>query len=144
MNPFSAVVKGLKWVGKELTAVPSWIKKVITVTDDVEQDAQTLLPEAVTVLEDSGAVVVAAVKDSGADLTAADALVAAIEAAAQADGVNIEDDENVIAALKAFGTQVTSTTNFKDVLTAVKKLVVDWDALEGGATAALKKLEADA
>lgn len=143
MKFFTEIVAGLKWVGKELVLVPDWINKVVTTTGDVEKDAVTLLPETVLVIQDADALVAAAVKDSGADLSAAEALVASITTAAQADGINILDDEGVVTALKAFVTQVTNTTNYADILAAVKKLVVDFDTLKGDAAAALKKLETD-
>lgn len=143
MKFFTEIVAGLKWVGKELALVPNWINKVVATTGDVEKDAVTLLPEIVLVVQDADALVLAAVKDSGADLTAAEALVAAITTAAQADGINILDDEAVVTALKAFVTQVTTTSNYADILAAIKKLVVDFDTFKGDAAAALQKLEAD-
>lgn len=142
MNVFGDIVKGLTWVGKELALVPDWIKKVVTVTDDVEQDAETLLPQTVTLIEDVEGLVTAAVKDSGGALTALDALVASVTTAAQADAINFADDEDVLVKFKAFAATIVSG-NYADVITAEKKLVVDFDAFKGNAAAALQKLEAD-
>jgi hypothetical protein len=143
MNIFSEVVKGLTWVGKELAIVPDWIKKVVTVTNDVEKDAEILLPETVLIIEDVDALVVAAVKDSGSAITSAENLVAAITTAAKADALNISDDEAVLVAFKAFISEVTTSSNYVDVIAAEKKLVVDFDGFKGDAVAALQKLEAD-
>jgi hypothetical protein len=143
MNIFSEVVKGLTWVGKELAIVPDWIKKVVTITNDVEKDAETLLPETVLIIEDVDALFVAAVKDSGSAITSAENLVAAITTAAKADALNIEDDEAVLVAFKAFISEVTTSSNYVDVIAAEKKLVVDFDGFKGDAIAALQKLEAD-
>ncbi|MBB5064569.1 hypothetical protein [Granulicella mallensis] len=143
MNIFSEVVKGLTWVGKELAIVPDWIKKVVTVTNDVEKDAEILLPETVLIIEDVDALVVAAVKDSGSAITSAENLVAAITTAAKADALNISDDEAVLVAFKAFIAEVTTSSNYVDVIAAEKKLVVDFDGFKGDAVAALQKLEAD-
>lgn len=142
MNIFSEVVKGLTWVGKELALVPDWIKKVVTVTDDVEQDAETLLPQTVTLIEDVEGLVTAAVQDSGSALTALDALVASVTTAAQADAINFADDKDVLVKFKAFASTIVSG-NYADVITAEKKLVVDFDAFKGNAAAALQKLETD-
>jgi hypothetical protein len=143
MNIFSEVVKGLTWVGKELAIVPDWIKRVVTITNDVEKDAETLLPETVLIIEDVDALVVAAVKDSGSAITSAENLVAAITTAAKADALNISDDEAVLVAFKAFISEVTTSSNYVDVIAAEKKLVVDFDGFKGDAVAALQKLEAD-
>jgi hypothetical protein len=143
MNIFSEVVKGLTWVGKELAIVPDWIKKVVTVTNDVEKDAEILLPETVLIIEDVDALVVAAVKDSGSAITSAENLVAAITTAAKADALNISDDEAVLVAFKAFISEVTTSSNYVDVIAAEKKLVVDFDGFKGDAVAALQELEAD-
>jgi hypothetical protein len=143
MNIFSEVVKGLTWVGKELAIVPDWIKKVVTVTNDVEKDAEILLPETVLIIEDVDALVVAAVKDSGSAITSAENLVAAITTAAKADALNISDDEAVLVAFKAFISEVTTSSNYVDVIAAEKKLVVDFDGFKGDAVAALQRLEAD-
>jgi hypothetical protein len=143
MNIFSEVVKGLTWVGKELAIVPDWIKKVVTVTNDVEKDAEILLPETVLIIEDVDALVVAAVKDSGSAITSAENLVAAITTAAKADALNISDDEAVLVAFRAFISEVTTSSNYVDVIAAEKKLVVDFDGFKGDAVAALQKLEAD-
>ena len=142
MNIFSEVVKGLTWVGKELAIVPDWIKKVVTVTNDVEKDAETLLPETVLLIEDVDALVVAAVKDSGSAITSAESLVEAITTAAKDDAINIAEDEAVLVAFKAFISEVTTSSNYADVIAAEKKLVVDFDGFKGDAVAALQKLEA--
>lgn len=142
-NFFAEAVKGLEWVGKELIDIPTEVKKVVTVADDVKQDADTILPEVVNLVDSVDALVVAAVKDSGADIAAAEALVSALTVAVQADALNFADDAAVLAALKTFATTVTASSNYSDVLTAVTVVVKSYDSLAGTAKAALVKLEGD-
>lgn len=143
-NFFQKIASGFVWIGKEIAKASTWIPKVVTLVDDVEGDASTLLPELAKVVDDAGEVAVAAVKDSGADIAAAEGLVAAIVTAAKADALNIADDEAVAAAFKTFIAAVTASSNYLDMLAAVKTLVTDYDALGASAKAALAKLEADA
>jgi len=143
-NIFSEMVKGFSWLGKEIVDAPAQIKRVLTIADDVKADAATLLPEVVTVIDDVDAVAVAAVKDGGAALSDADQLGVAILLAAQQDGVNIASDAAVVTALEAFIRQVTTSSNWSDLIAANKKLVADYDTLGASAKAALRQLEADA
>ncbi len=142
-NFFSVIASGFEWIGKELAKAAEWVPKLITIVDDVEADAGTILPEISTVIDDAGELVAAAVKDSGADLQATEALVAAIVTAAKADALNIADDEAVVAAFQTFIATVTKTSNYSDVLTALSKLVADYDTLGASVKAALSKLESD-
>lgn len=144
MNIFSEVAKGFVWLGKAIADATTWVPRIVTVTEDVGQDAETLIPQATTVLLDVDNLALATVKDGGATLTAAAALTAAIVTAAEADALNIADDENVAAAFSAFITKVTTTSTWSDVLTAQQKLVTDWNSFGAAAEAALKKLDADA
>jgi hypothetical protein len=143
-NIFSEVVKGFEWLGKEIADAPAQVKKVLTIANDVKADAATLLPEVVTVIDDVDAVAVAAVKDGGAALSDAESLGAAIVAAAQKDGVDIASDLAVVTAFEAFIKQVTTSSNWADLVAANKKLVTDYDALGASAKAALEQLEAAA
>lgn len=143
MNIFSEIAKGLTWVGKELLDIPATIKKVITVADDVKTDADTILPEIVTLIDSVDGLVAAAVKDSGADISAAEALVSAITVAVQANAMNFVADAAVLAALKTFATAVTTSSNYTDVLSAIATVVKSYDTLAGTAKTALTKLEAD-
>lgn len=143
-NPFTAIVSGLTWIGKELANVGEWVPKVVKIVDDVEGDAQTLLPQVVTVFEDVDELVIAAIKDGGAVLTTAEALTAAIVVAAKADGLNIASDTAVVAAFEAFITDVKNGATWTDVLVALKKLVADYDTFGADAKAAIAKIEADA
>jgi len=140
-NIFSEVVKGFTWLGKEIVDAPAQIKRVLTIANDVKADAGTLLPEVVTVIDDVNAVAIAAVRDGGAALTDADTLGAAILTAAQKDGVDIASDAAVVTALEAFIRQVTTSSNWSDLIAANKKLVTDYDLLGAGAKAALEQLE---
>lgn len=144
MKFFSDIVNGLKWVGKELAGVTSWIPKVVKIVDDVDEDAAQLLPQVVTVFEDVDGLVVAAVKDGGSCITAAEALTAAIITAATLDALNIASDMAVAAAFETFIDEVKSKGTWTDVLTALKKLTTDWDTFGANAKAAIAKLEADA
>jgi len=141
-NVFSEIAKGFVWLGKEIVDAPAQIGKVLTIADDVKADAQTLLPEVVTVIGDVDAVALAAVKDGGAALTDADALAAAIVSAAQKDGLDIASDEAVVTAFGAFIKQVTTSSNWSDLIAANKKLIADYDVLGASAKAALEQLEA--
>ena len=140
-NIFSEIVKGFTWLGKEIVDAPAQIKRVLTIANDVKADAGTLLPEVVTVIDDVNAVAIAAVRDGGAALTDADTLGAAILTAAQKDGVDIASDAAVVTALEAFIRQVTTSSNWSDLIAANKKLVTDYDLLGAGAKAALEQLE---
>jgi len=143
-NIFSEIVKGFTWLGKEIVDAPAQIKRVLTIADDVKADAGTLLPEVVTVIDDVDAVAVAAVKDGGAALSDADKLGVAILTAAQKDGIDIASDAAVVTALEAFIQQVTTSSNWSDLIAANKKLVTDYDTLGASAKAALEQLEAAA
>ena len=144
MTFLSAIEKGFVWIGKELKKAAEWVPKLIVLVDDVEKDATTLLPELGIVIDDAGEVVKAAVKDSGADIAAAEALIAAITAAVAAKGLNIAQDEGVAKAFEAFIKQVANSSNYADLIAAVKALVLSYDTLGGSVKAALAKLEADA
>ena len=143
-NIFTEIVKGLKWVGKEIGLLPKDIERVVAITDDVEADAATLFPELVTLVDDAGNLVTAAVKDGGEAITTANALVTAIVNAAEVDGLNIADDTAVAAAFETFITNVRSSSTWADVITALKKMTTDYDTFAGDVKQALAKLEADA
>jgi hypothetical protein len=149
MNVFSKDVAGLEWLGKEIVQVGAMLPRVVTVVDDVDGDAQTVLPELVTVVDDVDALAVAAVKDGGACLSAAETLTAAIMAEAEdAETSNIPaaiaGAPGVVAAFEAFVTEVTTKGTWADVLSAQSKLVTDYDKLGTTVKAAIVKLEQDA
>lgn len=144
MNIFADIAKGFKWLGKALNTAVVWVPKIVKITEDVSADAEQLMPEATQVLVDVDELALAAIKDGGAALTAAAALTGAIVTAAQADGLNIASDENVVSAFDTFIKEVTTKSTWSDVLTAQQKLVTDWDTFGANAEASLKKLEADA
>lgn len=144
MKLFSDIIKGLEWLGKEIATGLKWIPRVITITEDVGEDAATLLPQATNVLEDVDALALAAIKDGGACLASAETLTAAIVTAAKADALNIPNDEAVVAAFTAFITEVTTKSTWSDLLTAQQKLVTDWDKFGSASMAAIRKIEADA
>jgi hypothetical protein len=144
VNIFKDIVAGFKWIGKAIADVTKWIPRVILITEDVGEDAKTLLPQATTVLLDVDALALAAVKDGGEALTKAAALTTAIIAAAEDKGINIKEDEAVVSAFDAFISDVTTKSTWNDIITAQQKLVTDWDNFGAAAEAALKKLDADA
>ena len=147
-NIFSDVVAGLKWVGKEILTPFKAITKILTVGDDVKADAETLLPEVVTLIGDVDALAIAAVKDGGAALSSAEKLTAAIvQAVSDVKALNIsgeiKDVPTVEQAFTAFIAEVTSKSTWSDVLAAQAKLVADYDTLAASAKAAVAKLESD-
>lgn len=144
MNVFAKVVTGLKWVGKDIAKVFVWGPKIIKITEDVEGDAHTLLPQAVQVFTDVDVLVIAAVKDSAQDLSALNVLVLSIEQAAQASGIDVAKDEAVLAAFEGLVKQIGTKSTYTDVLSAMAKLVTDWDAFGASAKTALEKIKADA
>lgn len=144
MNIFSEIAKGFTWIGKALADVTKWVPRIVTIVDDVGEDAETLMPQATQVLTDVDNLALAAIKDGGAALTSAAALTAAIVTAAQANALNIADDEAVVTAFQAFITEVSTQSTWSDLLTAQQKLVTDWDSFGAAAETALKKLDADA
>lgn len=144
INFFKAIENGFIWVGKELQKAVIWVPKLVVLADDVEDDANTILPGIAAVIDDSAAVVGAAVKDSGSDIAAAEALAVAISAAAAAGLTNILADESVVSAFEGFIKVVTTSSNYTDLLTAIKKLTVDYEALGSNVKTALVKLENDA
>jgi hypothetical protein len=142
-NIFSEVVKGFEWLGKKIVDVPGAISRVITITDDVEADSKTLLPEVATLVGDVGVLTSAIVKDGGTAFTALRLLSVSVLAAYAAKGVNFTEDVAVLTTLKAFGEAVMAHGTWLDVVEAGEKTAVDFDKLGVSAEAALKKLEAD-
>ncbi len=143
MNVFEKIAGGFLWIGKEIGKAISWLPKIVKLSDDVRADAGTLLPELAQVVEDVGLLAKAAVADSAQDLLAAENLVAAIAIAAKSDGLNIAADEAVIAAFAGFIKTVATSSNYADVLKAVKALVVDYDKFGSSAKLALQQIERD-
>lgn len=141
---FQKIASGFTWLGKEIKGVASWVPKVVKIVDDAEADAQTLLPQAVTVFEDVDALALSAIKDGGAALLSADNLVTAIVAASKVDGLNIAADEAVGVAFSAFIAEVTNRNTWTEVLGSIRKLTTDWDEFGAAAKEAIAKLEADA
>ena len=147
-NIFSEVAKGFEWLGKEILTPFKAVNKVVVVSDDVKEDAETLLPEVTTLIEDVDALAIASVKDGGAAISSAETLTAAIvKAATDAEAINIagtlKDVPTVVAAFQAFIAEVTSKSTWSDVLAAQSKLITDYDTLGASAKTAVAKLEAD-
>ncbi len=141
MNVFTKIAGGVLWIGKEIGKAVSWLPKIVKLSDDVRADAATLLPELAQVVEDVALLAKAAVADSAQDLVAAENLVAAIALAAKSNGLNIAADEGVIAAFAEFIKTVVTSSNYADVLSAVKALVVDYDKFGASAKVALQQME---
>lgn len=144
MSFIDALKKGFVWIGKELQKAAAWVPKLIVLVDDVEADAKTLLPEIGQVIDSAGEVVAAAVKDGAADINAAESLVNAIALAAAQKGINVAEDEGVLTAFKSFVAQVSTSSNYASLLTALKGLATNYDAMGVSVKAALAKLEQDA
>ena len=143
MKFFAKLAGGFGWIGKEIGEAVMWLPKVVKISDDVKNDAETLLPELAQVVEDVAGLAKAAVKDSASDLVSAEALLAAIMTAYNAKALNVAADFAVVSAFETFIKTVTKTSNYADVLEALKKLVVDYDKFGGSAKMALMKLEED-
>jgi hypothetical protein len=148
-NPFTEIVAGLKWLGSKIAKVADWLPKVITLADDVDADATTVLPELTAVVEDADALAVAAVKDGGAALAATATLVAQIEAeATTASSGNfiaaLENSQTLLTAAEAWWSAVVSHGSYSDVIAAEQKLVKDYDTFGATAKTAVEKLEANA
>lgn len=140
-NFFQKIGEGFEWIGKELAKAVTWVPKIVTIVDDVENDAGTILPEIGQVIDDAGIVVTTAVKDGGSDVASAEALITAIVAAAAQEGINIAADTAVAAAFETFIKTVTTSSNFADLITAVKNLTLAYDKLGGSIKTALTQLE---
>lgn len=144
MNVFTKIAGGFVWVGKEIGKAVSWLPKIIRVSDEVQSDAATLLPELAQVVDDVASLAKAAVADSASDIASAENLVAAIVAAAKCNALNIAADVGVVTALEAFIQTVTNSSNYTDVLAAVKTLVLDYDKFGVSAKSALLQLQKEA
>ena len=145
---FSEIAQGLVWLGKEIIQVKDWIQKVVRLTDDVEADAVTLLPQAVVLFEDVEAIATAAITTAGQDLSALQTLVAAIEEITANNP--LEEIEQLVTnpavqtALSGVMKQVFAKTTYSTLLAAVAKTVTDYDAFGAAAKVAIAKLEDDA
>jgi hypothetical protein len=144
---FSEIAQGLVWLGKEVIAVKDWIQKVVKTTDEVEQDAATLLPQSVVLFEDVEAVAKAAMTTVGEDLSSLQVLVSAIEEITANNP--LEEIEQLVtnpavqAALSGVMKQVFGKATYSTLLAAVGKLVTDYDAFGAAAKAAIGRIEAD-
>jgi hypothetical protein len=141
MNLFKKIAEGFVWVGKEIGSTVSWLPKIVKISDEVKTDSETLLPELAQVVDDVAELAKAAIADSASDIASAENLVAAIAAAAGANSLNIAADERVVVAFVAFIKTVSTSSNYADVLRAVKALVVDYEKFGVSAKEALKELE---
>lgn len=139
-----SIFKPFIWVGKELVHASVWFPKIFKIANEVEAAAPTAIADATLVLIDVSELATACVKDGHAGLVAAEQLVAAVLAAAADKGANIAEDTVVYEQFKNFIAVITTSTNYSDVLVAVKKLVTDYDALGAAIIPVLKQIEADA
>lgn len=142
-NIFTKIAAGLEWFGKEIGKGLAFLPKVIVLADDVDADAQIILPQTLAVVEDAGALAAASAKDSGIFLVKFGALTAAIAAAVAAKALNVSADTAVVSAFEAFCAEF-NVANVQDVLTAWDKLAGDVKTLDASAIAAIQKLEKDA
>lgn len=144
MKILTDVVNGLKWIGAEAAKAIEFVPKVVKITEDVKQDAGTLLPAAVQVFTDVEQLGLAAVKDGGAMVSSLQVLGLSIAEAASAKLTNISEDEAVIAAFKAVVVQAETSGNWVDVMNALATLTKSWDEFGAASKAALAQIEADA
>lgn len=144
MFSWSVIAKPFVWIGKELVKASVWVPRVFVIAEEIEQDAPKIMANVTVVIEDVAVLSAATVKDGGIDLVAAEVLVAAIAAAAADKAINITEDLAVVTAFKNFVGVVSNTSNYGDVLTAVKKLVTDYEALGATVLPALEKIKAEA
>jgi hypothetical protein len=128
------VVNGLEWLGHEIA---DWVPKGITIAEDAAGDVETLLPEGVQVITDVENLALAAIKDGGQSISSGQVLVLAITQAGTVGIADIAADEAVVAAFKGFVTNVSTRSEWTDVLTALSKLVADYDTFGAAAKAAL-------
>ena len=142
-NFFRAIVKGLDWVGVHFVDIFTSLPKLIKAANNITTDASTLIPDLAIVLDDCDKIVAAGIEDSGAALTAIGVLVSSITTAASQSGLNIASDSNVVTAFEAFIKDVTTKSNFKDVLTAYAQLVIDFDNLKTTINTDIAQIEAD-
>ena len=143
MSIFSKIAAGLEWFGKEIGKGLAFLPKVIVLADDVDEDAQVILPQTLTVVEDAGSLAAASAKDGGIFLVKFGALTAAIAAAYASKALNVAADTAVVSAFETFCAEF-NVANVQDVLTAWDKLASDVKTLDASAIAALQKLEKDA
>lgn len=143
VNIFGWVGTSVKWIGKELGLVSTWLPKVVKIADDVNEEAPVLLPQVIILVEDVDSFALAMVKDGGATLTSFGALGVAVVAAAGDKMVNIAEDVRVIAAFQALIKEVSASDTWKDVIATGGKLVTDYEAFGSAAKSAIAKLEAD-
>src|SRR5580698_3063835 len=140
---YAKIAAGLEWFGKEIGKGLADLPKVIVLAEDVEQDAQEVLPEVITVVQDAGSLVAATAKDSGKFLVSFAALTGAVSLAIANKALNISADTAVVTAFENFCSDF-QTENVQDVLTAWHQLASDTAKLDATVVAALKKLKADA
>lgn len=143
-NFFELIASGFEWIGKEAEKAATWFPKIFKIVDDVDEEIPGLATDASLLIDDVGELASSAVKDSGSAITAASGLVAAIVNAAKGDGINIASDEAVVTAFETFIQEVTTKSNYQDVIKAEQKLVADYDALGAKVKATLAQLKADA
>jgi hypothetical protein len=121
-----------------------WFPKLVKVADDVDQDAKTVLPEVITVIDDVDKLVVAAVKDAGMSFQTLEDLINSIVLAAEQGGMNFASDADVMAKFQAFANTIKADGNFHDVMVGLRTLSADYGKLGSSVKAALAQLEADA
>ena len=133
-NPFTEVVAGLKWLGKEIGEAFGFIKKVEVAYHDLEADAKVDLPLGAKVLQDAVDLSKTAVADGGKlveDMASliADAKSLNISAAVTAFETLVSDADNA-AKLQALWSQFQAFVQTVDTFGAdgeaqVKKLIAD-------------------
>lgn len=143
MSIFDKIVAGAEWLGKTIGKGLAAVPKIIRLTEDAEEAAHDALPQVITVVEDAGALAIAATKDSGKFLVALAGLSKAVAAAGADKGVNISADKTVVTAFEQLVADFDEA-NVSDILTAFHKLVTDAQALDSTVLVALDKMKADA
>lgn len=140
-NPFSVFKKVFVWLGKEIGDAATWLPKLISKITGIEKDIPEDIGAIVSVLNDVEAIAAASVKDSSGLFSGLEEFITAVTAAYKSDGLNILSDEAVISAVKTLVAEVTSKSTWEDVVTALGKLLTDYDTLKGQIATQLGELE---
>jgi hypothetical protein len=142
-NPFAFVGKALKWLGKEIGDAATWFPRIVKTVDDVETDIPEDFPLLITVLNDVEALGLASIKDGMGIFVSLEALITVIKNASAVDGLNVATDEQVVMQVKNFIAEVTSKASYSDVISAVGKLITDYDSMKAAVVGQLQTLESD-
>jgi len=133
------IAAGAEWLGKVIGEGFSFIPRLITYTEEAKQVASDALTGLVALLDAVGKFVSATAKDGAPFLTAQMGLGADVAKAVAASGLNVMEDEAVLADLKAIVKEFTDG-GAADILAAWHALVEAAHSLNQTVLADVKKL----